>query len=83
MDCTFWPAGADLSESVLLSDSKSILNNPEVLAGLIVGGVVGAIIGAAVSAVLIYRRIKKDGERSKKKAADEDYHKPIRTEAFV
>lgn len=69
-----------------MSKSKGILDNKDVLAGVIAGGVVGAGLALSLVALMIYRMNKKDvggytlGQQTTAKGACE---KPMRKEQFV
>ncbi|XP_008287329.1 syndecan-3-like [Stegastes partitus] len=85
-DGTAWPAGDDESGFVIMASSKRFWENEDILAAVIAAGVTGAIIAAALSAMLIYKRQKKDGEGhilGRRRESDEDYHKPIRDAVVI
>nr|XP_020497131.1 syndecan-1-like [Labrus bergylta] len=71
---------------VILANRKSLLENQEVVGGVIAGGVTGLILAATVAAVLIYKWWKKDDERytlGQHRASDEYYHRQSRDEIVV
>ncbi|MEQ2306587.1 hypothetical protein AMECASPLE_009728 [Ameca splendens] len=73
-------------EMVVISNSKSLLENKEVAAAATAGGITGATIGILLSAILIYKWRKKHKEEcilSQKGASHEDYHKSSREVVFI
>ncbi|XP_070705353.1 syndecan-3-like [Pempheris klunzingeri] len=82
-DNTQWSAKNSGSGFVVLANSKSLLENKEIFAGVIAGGVTGAMLAAILVAIFIYKWQKKeDGGYSlgQQRAPDKDYHKPKREE---
>ncbi|XP_026174627.1 syndecan-2-like [Mastacembelus armatus] len=55
---THWPA--EDSELVFMANSKSFLENKQIVAGVIAGGVTGLILAATLMALLIYKWQNKD-----------------------
>lgn len=85
-DGTRWPARDDESGFVITESSKQFWESKDLLAAVIAGGVTGVIIAVAVSAVLIHIRRQKGKEGhflGRRRASDEDYHKPIRNAVIV
>ncbi|KAF0023651.1 hypothetical protein F2P81_024281 [Scophthalmus maximus] len=61
-DGTVWPAGEFGSGYVILSNSKSFLENKQIVSAIIAGGVTGIILGAIIVAIIIFKwRNKVDG----------------------
>lgn len=85
-DSTRWPATDDQSEFVFLGSSKQFWQNEQIMAVIIAGGVAGVALAVALSAVLIHKQLKKGKEGhilGRRRASDEDYHKPIRDAVIV
>ncbi|XP_041661780.1 syndecan-2-like [Cheilinus undulatus] len=62
---------------IILASKKSLLENKDVVHGVIAGGVTGGILAAAVAALLIYRWQKRDEEAyilGQRRSSEEDYH---------
>ncbi|KAK5615130.1 hypothetical protein CRENBAI_005199 [Crenichthys baileyi] len=73
-------------EMVVISNSKSLLENKEVAAAATAGGITGATIGILLSAILIYKWRNKHKEECilcQKRASDEDYHKSSKEAVFI
>lgn len=71
---------------VVVSNTKSELENKEVTAAATAGGITGAVIGVLLSAILIYKWRKKHKEEcilNQKKASSEDYLKTNRDVTLI
>lgn len=75
------------SEYVFVANSKSYLENKEVITVVIAGGVTGLALAAIVAGILIYKWQKKDEEDGyilgQEKVSDNDHQKPDRDVVFV
>ncbi|XP_067428942.1 syndecan-4-like [Thunnus thynnus] len=74
-DSTHWLAKDSGSGYVVVANSKSFLENKEILAGIVAGGVIGVMVAAVLGAILIYKWQKKDGGyiMGQQRASD-DFH---------
>lgn len=82
-DDTEWPSE---SGSIIFDNSRSFLENKEILSAVTAGGITGAALAVAVAALFIYRWQKKEDEKSilgRQISSEEDYYRKYKDEFVV